>query len=46
VLTTVTGRLGYARDRWLAYAKGGWAGADVELTLFDRFALVRASSDT
>ncbi|MGZ8401421.1 MAG: outer membrane protein [Methyloceanibacter sp.] len=43
-LATVTGRLGYARDRWLVYAKGGWAGADVELTLFDRFELVRANS--
>lgn len=46
LLTTVTGRLGYAGDRWLAYAKGGWAGADVELTLFDRIERVRASSDT
>ena len=45
-LATVTGRLGYARDRWLVYAKGGWAGADVELTLFDRFTPVRASSAT
>jgi hypothetical protein len=35
LLTTVTGRVGYARDKWLAYAKGGWADADVELTLFD-----------
>ncbi len=34
-VTTVTGRLGYAQDRWLIYAKGGWEGADVELTLFD-----------
>jgi opacity protein-like surface antigen len=33
LLTTVTGRVGYARDKWLAYAKGGWAGADIELTL-------------
>jgi len=46
VLATVTARVGYAWDRWLAYAKGGYAGADVELTLFDRSALVRASSDT
>jgi len=28
-LTTVTGRIGYAQGKWLAYAKGGWAGADV-----------------
>ena len=26
---TLTGRLGYADDRWLAYAKGGWANAKV-----------------
>jgi outer membrane immunogenic protein len=45
VLTTVTGRVGYARGRWLAYAKGGYAGADLELTLFDRIERVRASSD-
>jgi outer membrane immunogenic protein len=35
LLATVTVRLGYARDRWLAYVKGGWAGADVETTLWD-----------
>ena len=46
LLTTVTGRLGYAGDRWLVYAKGGWAGADVELTLFDQPSQIRASSDT
>jgi outer membrane immunogenic protein len=46
VLATVTGRLGYARDRWLAYAKAGWAGADIDLTLFDRVERVRASSNT
>jgi outer membrane immunogenic protein len=26
---TLTGRLGYAYEQWLAYAKGGWANADV-----------------
>lgn len=45
-LTTVTGRVGYAWDRWLAYAKGGWAGADIELDLFDRGTPVRARSST
>ena len=45
-LTTVTGRVGYAWDRWLAYAKGGWAGADIELDLFDRNTPVRAKSST
>jgi outer membrane immunogenic protein len=29
-LVTVTARLGYARDRWLAYVKGGYASADVD----------------
>jgi outer membrane immunogenic protein len=28
-LETVTGQLGYAWDRWLVYAKGGWARASV-----------------
>jgi outer membrane immunogenic protein len=46
VLATVTGRLGYAWDRWLAYAKGGYAGTDVELTLTDQSSGIRASSDT
>lgn len=43
-LTTVTGRIGYAQGKWLAYAKGGWAGADVQLTLFDHGIPVRANS--
>jgi outer membrane immunogenic protein len=29
---TITGRLGYAQDRWLFYAKGGLALADIENT--------------
>ena len=45
-LATVTGRVGYAAGSWLAYAKGGWAGADVELTLFDPNTPVRAHSST
>src|SRR5680860_493004 len=44
-LTTVTGRVGYAFDRWLAYGKAGWAGADVGLTLFDKGTPVRASGN-
>ncbi|MGH9810701.1 MAG: outer membrane protein, partial [Terriglobia bacterium] len=44
-LTSVTGRLGYAQDRWLAYAKAGWAGAEVGLNLKDRFNLTRAAGD-
>jgi outer membrane immunogenic protein len=46
LLATVTGKVGYAQGRWLAYGKGGWAGADVELTLFDRTSSIRADSDT
>jgi outer membrane immunogenic protein len=45
-LTTVTGRVGYAWDRWLAYGKGGWAGADIDLDLFDQGTPVRARSST
>ena len=45
-LTTATGRVGYAWDRWLVFAKGGWAGADVELTLYDIPLGVRADSKT
>jgi outer membrane immunogenic protein len=37
---TATLRLGYAWDRWLAYIKGGYAGADVEFRAFDRAANV------
>lgn len=29
-IATVTGRLGYALDRFLPYVKGGYAGADIE----------------
>jgi outer membrane immunogenic protein len=41
-IATVTGRLGVASNRWLIYAKGGWAGAQVDLSgrntaLSDRF---------
>ncbi len=28
----ITGELGYAWDRWLVYAKGGWAGSRVDLS--------------
>ena len=29
---TVTGRVGYASDQWLVYAKGGWAWASLDFT--------------
>lgn len=32
-VATVTGRLGYAWDNWLLYAKGGYAGADIKLSV-------------
>lgn len=34
-LFTLTGRLGYADGRWLAYAKGGWASAEIDVTYRD-----------
>ncbi|MDX2156308.1 MAG: outer membrane beta-barrel protein [Hyphomicrobiaceae bacterium] len=34
-LVTATGRLGYAWDHWLAYVKGGYAGAMVEISADD-----------
>jgi len=45
-LASVTGRIGYAWSRWLAYGKGGWAGAEIELDLFDQVTPVRAKSGT
>ena len=44
-ITTVTGRAGYSWNRWLFYAKGGWAGGGVELTFDDTAAAVTANSD-
>lgn len=44
-LAAVTGRIGYAWGRWLTYGKGGWAGADIELDLFDQVTPVRAKSN-
>jgi outer membrane immunogenic protein len=34
-LFSATGRLGYAWDRWLAYAKGGYAGGNISLNSDD-----------
>jgi len=31
-IVTVTGRLGVVADKWLLYAKGGWAGAQVDIS--------------
>jgi outer membrane immunogenic protein len=31
-ITTVTGRLGFAVNQWLAYGKFGWAGAQVDVS--------------
>jgi opacity protein-like surface antigen len=42
LLTTVTGRVGYARDKWLATQKP--AGPAPILTLFDHGTPVRANS--
>ena len=43
-LFTLTGRLGYADGRWLAYAKGGWASAEIDVTYTDSTGAVTASS--
>jgi outer membrane immunogenic protein len=42
-LTTITGRLGYAWNRWLLYGKGGWAGGDVKVTALDEDVAVYAA---
>jgi len=34
-IATVTGRLGYAWNNWLLYAKGGYAGASVKFSVSD-----------
>jgi outer membrane immunogenic protein len=43
LLTSVTGRAGFASGRWLIYGKAGWAGADVSLDLLDTVLGVHAS---
>jgi opacity protein-like surface antigen len=40
----LTGRLGYAEGRWLAYAKGGLAAADVDVTYRDAISGFSSSS--
>ncbi len=45
-LAGVTGRIGYARDRWLVFARGGWAGADVGLTVYDHTSNESAEATT
>jgi outer membrane immunogenic protein len=43
----VTGRLGYAWNNWLLYAKGGYAGADVKFSVSDTVGANQgAGSDT
>jgi outer membrane immunogenic protein len=43
-LLMVTGRVGYAFDNWLVYAKGGYAGADVNFSVTDPAGSGNASS--
>jgi opacity protein-like surface antigen len=43
-LFTLAGRLGYADGRWLAYAKYGWAGAQIDVSLTDTLAGDAASA--
>jgi outer membrane immunogenic protein len=44
-LTSIAGRIGYAADRWMLYAKGGWAGGAVDISLTDQAAGVYASKN-
>jgi outer membrane immunogenic protein len=44
-LTSIAGRIGYAADRWMLYAKGGWAGGAVDIQLTDQAAGVYASKN-
>jgi len=46
LITSITGRVGFACGRWLGYAKGGWSGDDIELDLFDHVTPVRANEST
>jgi outer membrane immunogenic protein len=43
-LITLTGRLGYADGRWLAYAKGGWASAEIDVVYRDNAGAVTAAT--
>src|SRR5690606_37203465 len=36
--------VGYASKRWLAYGKFGWAGAEIDLNILNRYSGVRAHS--
>jgi len=44
-ILTVNARIGYAWDRWLVYAKGGYAGSKVEFKAYDRVADVGLRND-
>jgi outer membrane immunogenic protein len=43
-LWTLTGRLGYAFDHWLAYVKGGYAGGRVEISAANDLADLTATA--
>src|SRR5262245_2488451 len=44
-IVTVVGRLGVVVDRWMLYAKGGWAGASVDVAGRNTSSLDRFSFD-
>lgn len=44
-LTSIAGRVGYGRYRWMLYAKGGWAGGEARVTLDNESAGVYAAED-
>jgi outer membrane immunogenic protein len=45
-IATVVGRLGYAWDNWLVYAKGGYAGGEVKFSVSDSVGITGAGSDS
>ena len=45
-LALVTGRVGYAWDNWLLYAKGGYAGGEVEFSVNDTVGVTGSGSET
>jgi outer membrane immunogenic protein len=45
-LGSITGRFGYAWERWLLYGRGGWAGGEVRMRLNDPVLGIEAAKDT
>ncbi|MGI9523171.1 MAG: outer membrane protein [Hyphomicrobiaceae bacterium] len=45
-LFTTVARLGWAKDRWMGYVKGGWARGEVVFKQIDKYRGFRHSSDS